>query len=266
MEARMSCAWPTRREVLLAGLAAATFAPAADASEQRYTLRLIAGAPRGAPLRAGIDIELAPGWKTYWRMPGEAGVPPQFDWSGSQNAKSVEVLWPSPTRFSDAGGETVGYKDRVVFPLRIPAEHPSEAVLLRLSMFFGVCKEVCIPVDAHAELSSWQVDPTTEALLTQFEDRVPERADQSSLHVASASVTVIGGKPALRLAFAGSPPDDLDIFIESNDTTYFPAPRHAGPAIYIVDGPPNLGRLKGKTLKLTMVGSKGALEQDIIVD
>ena len=59
------------------------------------------------------------GWKTYWRMPGDAGIPPQFDWSGSQNVKSVEVLWPAPQRFIDSGGETVGYKDRVVFPLRI---------------------------------------------------------------------------------------------------------------------------------------------------
>ena len=69
-------------------------------------------------LRAGVEIRLAPGWKTYWRYPGDSGVPPQFDFANSDNVKSVSVPWPAPQRFSDSDGNTIGYKDNVVFPLQ----------------------------------------------------------------------------------------------------------------------------------------------------
>ena len=60
---------------------------AADASawdgDQRAAVRLIAGTQRGAVHRAGIEIRLAPGWKTYWRYPGDSGIAPRFDFSQS---------------------------------------------------------------------------------------------------------------------------------------------------------------------------------------
>ena len=99
----------------------------------------------------GLDIRLDEGWKTYWRMPGDAGIPPQFNWSGSTNVKKVEVLWPAPQRFNDRGGETVDTRDRVVFPLQIMPIDAGAEVKLELSLFFGVCQDVCIP--GNAELS-----------------------------------------------------------------------------------------------------------------
>jgi DsbC/DsbD-like thiol-disulfide interchange protein len=75
-------------------------------------LRLIAGsdpAKPGQSYLAGIEVVLADGWKTYWRMPGDAGVPPTFDWTGSSNAASIEVLYPAPMRFSEPAAETIGY-------------------------------------------------------------------------------------------------------------------------------------------------------------
>ena len=62
------------------------------------------------PLRAGIELRLAPGWKTYWRYPGDSGIPPRFDFAKSRNVKSVTVRWPAPQRLTDESGTSIGYK------------------------------------------------------------------------------------------------------------------------------------------------------------
>src|ERR1700716_4085312 len=87
-------------------------------------VRLLAGSRSGAVLLGGIAIELQPGWKTYWRTPGDSGVPPRFDFSKSENIEAVTVLWPAPAKFDDgAGGHSMGYHDQVVLPLRIVAKN-----------------------------------------------------------------------------------------------------------------------------------------------
>src|SRR5213083_611169 len=83
-------------------------------------VRLLAGSRSGTVLLGGIAFQLQPGWKTYWRTPGDSGVPPRFDFSKSENIEAVAVLWPAPTKFDDgAGGHSLGYHNTVVLPLRI---------------------------------------------------------------------------------------------------------------------------------------------------
>src|SRR5258708_4893895 len=97
--------------------------------DARSAARLIAGpSDRGAPLREGIEIRLSRGWHTYWRYPGDAGVPPRFDFAGSQNVKAVEVLWPAPPRLPEAGLTALGYARAVVFPRRATAQDPAKPV------------------------------------------------------------------------------------------------------------------------------------------
>ena len=84
------------------------------------------GIRSGAVLLGGIAIQLQPGWKTYWRTPGDFGVPPRFDFSKSENVEAVTVLWPAPMKFDDgAGGHSIGYKTQVVLPLRIVTKKPT---------------------------------------------------------------------------------------------------------------------------------------------
>src|SRR5262245_54522441 len=136
-------------------------ARAADASAwdgtQRSAVRLIAGVPRtqaGATIhRAGVELRLAPGWKTYWRYPGDSGIPPRFDFSKSQNVKSVTVRWPAPQRLTDESGTSIGYKHDVVFPLHVVAQDAGKPVTLSLTIDYGVCEKICVPVDAKAELT-----------------------------------------------------------------------------------------------------------------
>ena len=93
---------------------------------------------------AGVALAMEPGWKTYWRAPGEAGVPPRFDWSGSTNLASAEVFWPRPIVFESFGMRTVGYAGTVVLPVRLVPMDPSRPIGIRLGLQLGVCKDVCI--------------------------------------------------------------------------------------------------------------------------
>ena len=123
--------------------------------DARSAARLVAGsqpAVDGA-LRAGLEIRLKSGWHTYWRYPGDAGVPPQFDFAASQNLKRAVVLWPAPQRIEEAGGSSIGYLGNVIFPVRVEPLDPAKPVLLRLKLGYAICEKLCVPAEAKAELA-----------------------------------------------------------------------------------------------------------------
>lgn len=92
---------------------------------------------------AAIEIDLAPGWHTYWRVPGDSGIPPEFDWSGSTNIKSIAYLWPRPRIITSSGDLTFGYSDRLVLPVLLVPERPDQAMDLSVQTYLGVCAEIC---------------------------------------------------------------------------------------------------------------------------
>src|SRR5204862_1627729 len=154
-----------------------TPAIAADASPydgtQRAAVRLIAGAARhdgGTTIhRAGVEIRLAPGWKTYWRYPGDSGVPPRFDFAQSINVKSVTVRYPAPQRLADDGGTSIGYKHEVVFPLDVVAQDAARPVTLSLAIEYAVCEKLCVPADGKAELTLTGTAGENDAKLARSE-------------------------------------------------------------------------------------------------
>src|ERR1700688_86066 len=154
----------------LSAACAAIEVRAEDASPwQRDThsaVRLLAGSRSGAVLLGGIAIRLQPGWHTYWRTPGDSGVPPRFDFSKSENIEAVTVLWPAPTKFDDgAGGHPLGYHDQVVLPLRVVAKNTDKPVTLRADVNYAVCEKLCIPVEASTELAIASVASTEDSAL-----------------------------------------------------------------------------------------------------
>ena len=114
-------------------------------------VRLLSGGRQGENWLAGIEIALDPGFKTYWRNPGESGLPPSFDWSQSENVASVEVRWPAPTRHEDAAGVAYVYSQAVILPVVVKPKAGDKPVKLALTVDYGICKDICIP--AHADLS-----------------------------------------------------------------------------------------------------------------
>src|SRR5436190_23069276 len=160
----------------------ATGACAEDASpwqrEAHSALRLLAGSRSGSVLLGGIAIQLEPGWKTYWRNPGDSGVPPRFDFSKSDNVEAVTILWPAPKKFDDgAGGFSLGYKKQVVLPLRIVAKNNDKPVTLRAHLSYAVCDKLCIPVEASSELTFSSVASTEDGNLAAALDAVPKPAN-----------------------------------------------------------------------------------------
>src|SRR4051794_16907726 len=173
------------RATLAAAVLAASLMPQAwaqDASpwqkDGHSAVRLLAGSRSGAVLLGGVAIQLQPGWKTYWRTPGDSGVPPRFDFFKSDNVEAVTVLWPAPMKFDDgAGGTALGYKQQVVLPLRIVAKNADKPVTLRASVSYAVCDKLCIPVEANAELSFSSVASTEDGNLSDALNTVPKPAN-----------------------------------------------------------------------------------------
>jgi DsbC/DsbD-like thiol-disulfide interchange protein len=141
-------------------------------------VRLLAGSRSGAVLLGGIAFQLQAGWKTYWRTPGDSGVPPRFDFSKSDNIEAVTVLWPAPLKFDDgAGGHSMGYHDQIVLPLRIVPKNADKPVTLRADISYAVCEKICIPVQANAELPFTSVASTEDSALFAALDTVPKPAN-----------------------------------------------------------------------------------------
>ena len=140
---------------LIALTAPATHAGTWDQDVVRIDV-LDGGAAADGTHRAGLRLQLQDGWKTYWRAPGDAGIPPRFDWRGSRNLHAVEVLWPTPIVFEDNGMRSIGYAREVVLPLDLTPRTPGQAIRLKGSVEIGVCREVCIPATLKVEA---ELDP-----------------------------------------------------------------------------------------------------------
>ncbi len=140
---------------------------------------------------AAIRIELAHGWKTYWRAPGSSGLPTRFDWSATKNIANVKIHWPTPKVFDPDAARTYGYKGVVVIPVELTLGNDHTGpISVRASMDFGVCEEICVPmsVDLAAELPvSASVDHTITASLRHL----PVTAASAGLRAATCSVEPI---------------------------------------------------------------------------
>lgn len=132
--------------ILAAALTCGSAAFAGDPMDEALTHRVISGWEQADGTRmAALELALAPGWKTYWRSPGDAGIPPEFSWKGARNLEAVQVHWPSPGIFWEAGMRSVGYKNTVVLPLTIAPKRADKEVRLKGKMRLGVCSDICVP-------------------------------------------------------------------------------------------------------------------------
>ncbi len=137
---------------------------------------------------AAIRIELNPGWKTYWRVPGAAGIPPNFNWSGSTNFRGAEVMYPAPTVETVGGLQSIGYHDDVVFPIRIEPDLAGTPVEAKLLFTFGTCLEICIPVEQQYSLTLDPASDNNRALIQSALDQRPANAALAGVISAECSV------------------------------------------------------------------------------
>ena len=246
------------RLTMIAGACAMNVAMAA-AAETPYRVSLVGDGYDGTGWHTGVRIELDPGWKTYWRMPGDAGIPPDFTWTATPKA-ALHVDFPVPQRFSGAGGETVGFENEVVFPVSVMTAE-SAGVDLRLDLFFAVCKEICIPATAHAsiDLGTMVRDPQGTALVERWEKAIPTQVN----FIRSARVIVEAAKPVLELTLDKAVDD---IFVETPDGAYVGAPQFSDDGLTArlpIANIKDAAMLKGAALTVTARQGEAGLEQNL---
>jgi DsbC/DsbD-like thiol-disulfide interchange protein len=238
--------------------------------------RLLADHGANAPLRAGVEIQLKPGWKTYWRYPGDAGVPPRFDWSGSENLAAVDVKWPAPERFVDESrAQSIGYHNHIVFPLLVRPADPARPVSLKLKLDFAVCEKLCIPAEAEIVLKIPPGESAPLGLLDEAERRVPRRVSlgENAGGLAVTRVRLERGTAPRALIEGSAPAGAFDLFAEGPDDRWaLPLPEKieskGGKLRFqlAIDGaPPGAPPIPSK-LVLTLVAGDQAIEVEAPLD
>ena len=227
---------------------------------------------------AGIVIRMHEGWKTYWRNPGDAGIPPYLDWDGSINLASAQVEWPAPQRFHDGFAWSIGYEDEVVVPIKLTAEDPERPIVLSLRFNYAVCAEICVP--EQADLSGFVRKGESNAaafeMISGALKKVPDvLAKDAPSHIASLErMNDAEGRfvEVVLNAFEGA--GEADLFAETADGVGLPVPtrmevKEAGgkPSFKVyLDGVPESEKNGPLSLRLTLVWPDGALQQDWRLD
>jgi DsbC/DsbD-like thiol-disulfide interchange protein len=236
----------------------------------RSAVRLVSGANNNgdAHLRAGIEIKMQPGWKTYWRYPGDSGVPPHFDFSGSENLKTATVLYPAPHLFTDETGQSLGYKDRIIFPLVISPQQPGKPVRLRLKADYAVCEKLCVPAEGRAELTLTPGASSQDSALAAAEARVPKQVTAAQLGL-TVRRTNDGTKQLVAVDLGAPAGNPIDLFVEGPTPQWaLPIPKRSQTApagraqfSFELDGlPPGVDPKGQVDLTFTVVTGERAVE------
>lgn len=187
---------------------------------------VVAGGLENGVYRAALELDLPEGWHTYWRNPGDAGIPPIFDVARSANLKDFSVHYPVPVRYADGAGTSMIYKGRLLLPIRAVPERAGMPVTLTIRVLYGLCAEICVPAEADvtARLDpSAAPDHTASADIAAFEARVPVRADDERLTVERLDFDAKSSKGIVEVSVA----DDgrlVDLFVTAPGKWYAAPP------------------------------------------
>lgn len=250
--------------VILVSLAAGL----AAAQEPSAQLRLLPGwRMENGHHMAGLEIRLPSGWKTYWRRPGEAGIPPDFDWSGSANMADVRIHWPVPHVFRQAGLRSIGYGEGVVLPVEVVPARPGQPVSLSLRAEMGMCDDICVPVSAAARATLPAAPARPDARIrAALADRPLTAAESGARVECDAALAARGATLTLRLSL---PPLGAaeEVVIEPSDPALWvsePRTRREGAALVStveIEAPRGVPlALDRAGLRTTVIGTKGAVE------
>ena len=232
-----------------------------DVEGGRVRLVTTGAANESGIIEGVLEIDLKPGWKTYWRDPGDAGVPPTLDASASSNIASAELSFPAPHRFDDGFAVWAGYKEPVGLPVAFAVSDPKQPATIEAKVFLGICETICIPVQA-----TFTLDPASH----------PDNADDAATVKAALDalpgpeqpdfgVTVVkGGKDEVLVeaAFAGEP-EAVDFFLAGDNGYQFGPPRRRIDGERLLFAVPILGRPEQPpaqgALHYTLVTGAGAV-------
>lgn len=214
----------------------------------------------------GVRVRLGPGWKTYWRSPGDSGLPSEFDWSKSTNLDKAETLWPAPHRIEILGVETIGYTDEVIFPIKARLRDPSSSSRVSLDLALYACSTICVR-DDHALTSvvaPGPAHPDEQAIIDAWRSRVPG-ATSDALSISLIRLTGSNPPELEVVAKAASSFRAPDVFVESDPPVFGAKPRvtvgSGGSATFTVklDGE-RMADLSSRPIRVTLVDGERSIE------
>ncbi|MBL8709096.1 MAG: thioredoxin family protein [Rhodospirillaceae bacterium] len=213
---------------LAQGLVAGPAMAAESARTDQTAVRLISAVTATGDesvLPFGVEIALQPGWKTYWRSPGDAGFPPDVDIAGSENVAAATLSFPVPHRFELFGLQTFGYGERVVFPLAVTPQRPGAPVTLKARLRYLVCEQICIPYEHNLALDLPAGTPALSedaALLSAAEALVPDDGARARFKIATMHIE--DERLLVEAVSEGAPFVAPDLLVEAPNGLFFGKP------------------------------------------
>ncbi len=210
---------------LLCGEALASSSPWINVEGGRVRL-VTSGEPDAAGRLLGVlDVQLAPGWKTYWRDPGASGVPPIIDVSTSRNIRSAVLDFPAPERHDPGNFSWAGYSRPVSLPVTFQFETPGKPASVDATIFLGICETICVPVKASLVLdpTSDPDNPADVALVASAHAALPAKAHPG---FGVRTVGTEAGKLVVEANFPGSS-EAADLFIAADGGYFFEEPQRS---------------------------------------
>lgn len=222
--------------VAVSGVRAEVASPEVGASDWVRTphseVRLVAAAVATGEAESAslaLQFRLKPGWKIYWRSPGDAGYPPRVEWGGSDNLADAVIAWPAPRRFEVLGLQSMGYKDEVALPVTARLRVAGAPLRLRAAVSYLACSDICVPYDAALalDLPAGPAAPSEFThLINRFAARVPGLVSGSGLSIGEVDLTGRAGEPELRIMVRSDLPlTTPELFVEGPEDFWFGPPR-----------------------------------------
>ena len=235
----------------------------------RSRLLLVPG--EGTALRGGLEIAMEEGWHTYWRVPGDAGIPPQLDFTSSSNLANIAVSYPFPERYHDGSGLSLIYRGHVTLPLTVEPLDPDLPVTLTVNALFGVCDVICIPAKTTLSVTLAPRsgdDPRARIAIEQAQRRLPGAPQAGRFDVES----VTPKDDALEIAVRTPDADFIDLFAEGPQDWFLSQPqlilRQGAVARYRLplDGMPEGEIVSGRTFTFVAVAGGEAIEKAVTIE
>ncbi len=248
--------------VIMLGACTSAYASASDWFDMegaRIRIVTTGDADADGRLKGVLDINLKPGWKTYWRDPGDAGVPPTLDVSSNPGVEAAQFDFPAPQRHDEGDFQWAGYDYPVRIPVTFTLREPISPGPIEADIFLGVCETICVPVQAKLTVDP-AGDPANLADALAVKNAVATIPMAATADFGIRLAEESEGKIVFEASFPGDP-SSAELFIAGEGGYFFGTPvreQRAGKTFFSVEVTRPDAKLSGPGLHYTLVTGSGA--------